>query len=152
MLALGRLVTPAVLVFSATLSVTACASSQGVGLGSDKTAEGAPAPAHMSATAQCGQATNGFGPFFFCGTNQANLNVGGFQYGSTGYCMFTNQNLSIVWYSVILNNGGTFPVKSQAEASADCALQSKNPFPNNCTTYIQCTLICAAGVSNCTSR
>ena len=109
-----------------------------------------PAAAPISATAQCGLVGNNFGPAFFCGTNQANLNVGGFQDGSTGYCMVTNENLSTVGYSAVTNNGGAFPVTTQANASANCSLISQNPFPNNCTTYIRCTRICAAGVSNCT--
>lgn len=107
-------------------------------------------PERMSATQQCGLLSNAYGPFFFCGTNQANLNVGGFQDGSTGYCMPTQQNLGTVGYSAVTNRGGAFPVGTQAEASANCSLLANNPFPDNCTTYIRCTRICAAGVSNCT--
>ena len=108
-------------------------------------------PERMSATQQCGQLPfNSYGPAFFCGTNQANLNRGGFQDGSTGYCMYTGVNLGTVGYSAVTNNGGAFPVTTQSQASADCSLVSRAPFPNNCTTYIRCTRICAAGVSNCT--
>ena len=111
------------------------------------------APAPMSAMSQCGLVSNNFGPAFFCGTNQANLNLGGFEDGSTGYCMTAGQSgLSIVGYSATTNRGGAFFVTSQADASTLCGTLSKNPFPDNCTTYIQCNRICAAGVSNCTSR
>jgi hypothetical protein len=110
------------------------------------------APAPMSAMSQCGQLTNGFGPAFFCGTKQANLWVNEFQDGNTGYCMFADQNLSIVGYSAITNNGGAFLVTSQDNARTQCASLSNNPFPYNCTTYLQCNRICAAGVLNCTSR
>lgn len=105
----------------------------------------------MSATAQCGLVVNNFGPAFFCGTNQANLNVGGFQDGSMGYCMAAGQSgLSGVGYSAITYRGGAFLVTDQSTASALCGTLSRNPFPDNCTTYIRCTRICAAGVSNCT--
>lgn len=107
-------------------------------------------PQRMSAVQQCGQLVNGYGPAFFCGTNQSNLNTVQFQDGSHGFCMFTEQNLSTVGYSAVTNNGGAFPVTTQSQASAQCSSISRNPFPNNCTTYIQCTRICAAGVSNCT--
>jgi hypothetical protein len=107
-------------------------------------------PQRMSATQQCGLVSNAYGPHFFCGTNQANLNRGGFQDGSAGFCYPTLENLGTVGYSAVTNNGGAFPVTTQAQASADCSLVARNPFPNNCTTYIRCTRICAAGVSNCT--
>lgn len=96
-------------------------------------------PKKMSAVEQCGQLSNSFGRAFFCGTNQANLNVGGFEDGSSGYCMFTAQNLGTVGYSATTNRGGAFLVTTQSEASALCQSLSRNPFPDNCTTYIRCT-------------
>jgi hypothetical protein len=98
-------------------------------------------PKPVSATEQCGRLTNAFGRAFFCGTNQANLNVGGFEDGSTGYCMFTQQNLGNVGYSATTNRGGAFLVTTQSEASTLCGTLSRNAFPDNCTTYIRCTRI-----------
>jgi hypothetical protein len=93
----------------------------------------------LSAEQQCGLLRNNFGSFFFCGTAQANLNTGGFQDGSSGYCMPTEQNLGLVGYSAVTNRGGATPVTTQSEASSTCSLLSRNPFPDNCTTYIRCT-------------
>ena len=108
---------------------------------------GTDTPQRLSAVQQCGQLTNNFGPAFFCGSNQANLNNTQFQDGAHGFCMFTNQNLSTVGYSATTNNGGAFPVTTQSQASSDCSLVG---YPSNCNGYVQCTRICAAGVSNCT--
>lgn len=118
---------------------TMCVTLIGCGGGGGLDGLGTSAPVTLTAEQQCSQLSDGYGNFFFCGTKQANLNVGGFADGSTGYCMPAVRNLGLVGYSAVTNSGGAFPVTSQSEASSQCQLLSGNPFPNNCTTYIRCT-------------
>jgi hypothetical protein len=71
------------------------------------------------------------GAAFFCGTAQANLqNAGQFQ----GYCMYTQENLGLVGYSVTTYNGGAGNVETQSEASRDSGLLG-----NQSPGYIRCT-------------
>lgn len=77
----------------------------------------------------------GFGNFFYCGTNQGNLQVVNFPDGAHGFCQTANtNNIGLVGYSAYTFNGGASPVQSQSDASALC-----NLLGNQCAGYIRCT-------------
>ncbi len=93
--------------------------------------------APMTAEEYCAQLPSiGWGNYFYCGTNQANLQVVNFPNGARGYCMSADQNLGLVGYSVITYNGGATPVMSQSRAS-DATWLLGNQSPG----YIRCTRI-----------
>jgi hypothetical protein len=94
-----------------------------------------PAPPVLSAEAFCATLPSvGFGNFFYCGTNQGNLQLVNFPDGARGYCMSASENLGLVGYSVITYNGGAAPVTSQSSATT-LARQLGNQSPG----YIRCT-------------
>ncbi len=97
----------------------------------------APAKPPLTPEAYCAAEFNptGYGNFFYCGTNQANLAVVAFPDGSHGYCMSADtNNLGLVGYSAYTYSGGAFPVESQSDASAHCSLLG-----SQCAGYIRCT-------------
>jgi len=71
----------------------------------------------ISAEAFCAQRANSFGHFFYCGTNQGNLQFDIFPDGAKGYCDFAQENLGLVGYSAYTSSGTANPVSSQAFAS-----------------------------------
>ncbi len=76
----------------------------------------------------------GFGNFFYCATNQTNLQRNNFPDGSLGFChTAAANNLGLVGYVAITADGGIGKVETQAQASASC-----NLFPR-CVGYIRCT-------------
>jgi hypothetical protein len=80
-------------------------------------------------------ASIGYGNFFYCGTNQGNLQIVNFPDGAHGYCMSADTNsLGLVGYSYYTYSGGASPVESQSSASATC-----NLLGNACAGYIRCT-------------
>ena len=77
----------------------------------------------------------GFGNFFYCGTNQGNLQVVDFPDGSHGFCQTANtNNIGLVGYIAYTYSGGIGVVESQSDASAFC-----NLLGSQCAGYIRCT-------------
>jgi len=76
----------------------------------------------------------GYGNFFYCGTNQANLQIVPFPDGSHGFCATAHSNLGLVGYIAYTYGGGILFVESQSQASADC-----NLLGSQCAGYIRCT-------------
>jgi hypothetical protein len=90
----------------------------------------------LTAEAYCATLPSvGYGDFFYCGTNQANLQLVQFPDGEHGFCQTAaSNNLGLVGYVAYLYNGGLGYVDTQAGASALC-----NQLGSQCGGYIMCT-------------
>lgn len=93
---------------------------------------GTEVPAPLSAEAFCAQRSNSFGHYFYCGTNQANLQFDIFPDGAHGYCDYAEVSLGLVGYSAYTSSGSATPVDTQAYASG--AVQNAGY-----SGYITCT-------------
>ncbi len=71
----------------------------------------------LTAEAFCAQRANSFGHYFYCGTNQGNLQFDTFPDGAHGYCAYAEANLGLVGYSAYTSSGSATPVDTQAYAS-----------------------------------
>ena|SRR5690348_1099394 len=75
-----------------------------------------------------------YGPAFYCGTVQANLQISNLPSGWTGYCMLAGETLGNTGYSATTFSGGADLVRSQANASTTC-----NALGSQCGSIIRCT-------------
>ena len=83
----------------------------------------------------CAQAAAAsFGPAFYCGTVQTNLQISNLPNGWTGYCMLAGETLGNTGYSATTFSGGADLVRSQANASTTC-----NALGSQCGSIIRCT-------------
>jgi hypothetical protein len=115
----------AVLLLMATLVMSSCGSNPFV------------PEKPMGPEAYCASAfpSIGYGNFFYCGTNQSNLQIVAFPDGSKGFCQTAQTgNIGQVGYIAYTYNGGIMYVESQPDASYHCNLLGRD-----CAGYIRCT-------------
>ena len=90
--------------------------------------------AFQTAEGYCAMLSNDYGHAFTCLTSQPNLQVTAFPDGSRGYCMYAQEKLERVGYSVTTYAGDMYHVTSESRASSVAdSLRSRSP------GYLRCT-------------